>query len=218
VRGRFSKSHVRHRLHYEALGETMARLHNHASRWTPPPSFTRRKWDWDGFFGEGAGLGEGREAWSLLPREHRALFERVAQHTRHVMDELGEGPQAWGLIHADLHWNNVLLSGGVARPIDFDDCGWGYWAYDFAVVLGRHVLDETSQALAERQSFERGYARHRPLPHDQLAHLKSFAAARSAALTLWVASRARDNPAFRERLPLRLDHTSQHCKLLLKLQ
>ena len=195
----------------------MARLHEHAASWSPPGSFSRRRWNWDGFFGTGAGLGASAEVWSLLPAAYRPLFEDVALCTRELMNSLGEGPEAWGLIHADLHANNLLLSGGQARPIDFDDCGWGYWAYDFCVALGRHVVQEDAEASASREALLRGYARHRPVPHEQLAHMKSFAAARRVALALWVVGRSRDNPTFRERLPGRLESAEKEIRQLLAI-
>lgn len=60
----------------------------------------------------------------------------TAQGTkRAAMDMLGERSATFGLIHADLHLDNVLFAGGEARPIDFDDCGLGHWLYDIAVTL-----------------------------------------------------------------------------------
>jgi Ser/Thr protein kinase RdoA (MazF antagonist) len=213
VRGRFSR--VGHASYYESLGETMARLHAHAASWRRPAGFVRRRWDWDGFFGAGAGLGAGDDVWSLLPRPHRPLFESVAAHAREVMEAQGEGPETWGLIHADLHANNVLMGSGQARPIDFDDCGYGHWAYDFAVVLGQQTVEENERGGAQREALLRGYARHRRVPHEQLAHLKSFVAARRVALTLWGVGRARDNPAMRAALPTRLERAVRDVKTLL---
>lgn len=40
-----------------------------------------------------------------------------------------------GLIHADMHPNNVLVDGEQVRVIDFDDCGTGFWLYDLASTL-----------------------------------------------------------------------------------
>jgi Ser/Thr protein kinase RdoA (MazF antagonist) len=54
---------------------------------------------------------------------------------RRVMLGLGTGPDVYGLIHADLHMDNVLFRDGEARAIDSDDCGFGYWMCDFAVSL-----------------------------------------------------------------------------------
>ena len=51
------------------------------------------------------------------------------------MQRLGQGPNVFGLIHADAHLDNVLFDGQQARLIDFDDCGFGYRIYDVAVAL-----------------------------------------------------------------------------------
>ena len=65
-----------HPVHLAAIGEVMARLHNYAERWTPPIEFTRRRLDWDGLFGEGAGFAVSpQEIWISLPRRYAELFE-----------------------------------------------------------------------------------------------------------------------------------------------
>ena len=89
----------------------MARLHNYTERWTPPTEFTRRRLDWDGLFGEGAGFAVSpQEIWTSLPRRYAELFEAVAEKVRQTMRELGDGPDVFGLIHADLHTKNILFS------------------------------------------------------------------------------------------------------------
>jgi Ser/Thr protein kinase RdoA (MazF antagonist) len=42
--------------HFDTLGRLMARMHDHAAHWQPPEGFTRRHWDWEGLFGDQAGL------------------------------------------------------------------------------------------------------------------------------------------------------------------
>jgi Ser/Thr protein kinase RdoA (MazF antagonist) len=54
-----------------------------------------------------------------------AVVDRALQIVWATMSEFARQPGMAGLIHADLHVENVLFHRGVARAIDFDDCGWG---------------------------------------------------------------------------------------------
>lgn len=198
IEGRFYGRRPRP-VHFAAMGRLMAHLHDHAARWQPPPGFARRHWDWDGLFGDGAGSNlSGNEVWALLPRRYRGPFRAVAEMARRIMRELGRGPDAFGLIHADLHLGNVLFSGGQARAIDFDDCGFGYWAYDFAVPLCESLDCENRRDL--RAALLHGYAQVRPLPKEQLAHVDTIMAARQVSLALWATDLAQINPDFRDSL------------------
>jgi hypothetical protein len=96
-------------------------------KWQPPACPTKRRYDRDGLFQEGAGSGvPNREAWSLLLPSCVKPFQIVARRVRQVMDELRQGPDVYGLIHADLGLDaNVLFWKGEPRAIDFDDSGFG---------------------------------------------------------------------------------------------
>lgn len=202
--------------HFCALGRLMARLHQHAAYWQPPSGFTRRHWDWEGLFGDNAGFNlSAKEVWALLPPPHDELFAAVAGRTQQVLAELGKGDDVFGLIHADLFLGrdgNVLFSGGDARPIDFDDCGYGYWVYDLAVPLahwhGSQRWPGVCDALLE------GYLQVRPLPQTQLAHLDLFMAARHVSEILWAVDLAQVNPSFRAELPGWLEWAGLHVKRL----
>ncbi len=122
--------------HMEQVGALMAHLHKHARQWQPPAHFTRRRWDWEGRFGDNAGFGiDATTVWSMLPTQYRDTFRTVADQMAQAMHTLGESNKVFGLIHADLHFGNVLFADGEARAIDFDDCGFGYWIYDIATAL-----------------------------------------------------------------------------------
>jgi Ser/Thr protein kinase RdoA (MazF antagonist) len=45
-------------------------------------------------------------------------------------------PERLGVIHADLHFGNLLRTRDGMSAIDFDDCGRGFYAHDLAVPLG----------------------------------------------------------------------------------
>src|SRR5262249_8737986 len=124
-------------VHLRRIGDAMARLHNHADTWEPPSGFVRIRWDWETFFGNTMVYGDrpAREVWQLVPARVRRSFDRVAERAAHVLTALGEGPGAFGLIHADLHTGNAVFTGDRVALIDFDDSGYGHRVYDVAVAL-----------------------------------------------------------------------------------
>jgi Ser/Thr protein kinase RdoA (MazF antagonist) len=188
--------------HFRALGTLMARMHEHAAQWQAPPGFARRHWDYKGLFGDQAGLDlPAREVWALVPDRYRDAFGVVAVRTGHAMDEWGTGPGEYGLIHADLtlgEETNVLFHRGEARPVDFDDCGYGYYVYDLATTLAHWQTCPLWEPC--RDALLAGYARVRPLPQEQMAHLDLFMAARHVSETLWGIDQAQSHTALRQEL------------------
>jgi Ser/Thr protein kinase RdoA (MazF antagonist) len=187
-------------VHLERLGSAMARLHNHADQWLVPHDFVRIRWDWETFFGNTMSYGgiDAADVWDLLPDDLRRAFDWVASEMGELMANLGDGPETFGLIHADLHLDNTLFLGGEARLIDFDDCGFGYRIYEIAVALWE--LRDHPDYEAFRSALVAGYTQHRPLPSPDLAHLDAFIATRHVAFGLWYVGTAQVNPAFRDRL------------------
>jgi Ser/Thr protein kinase RdoA (MazF antagonist) len=182
--------------HLRRIGEMMGRLHNHADGWTRPAGFTRIRWDWETFFGDVLVYGDrpAREVWRLLPPRVRRRFERVAERAARVLPGLGRDPGVFGLIHADLHTRNAVFRGDRAALIDFDDCGFGYRAYDVAVALCelRHGFGYE----AYRDALLTGYRAGRPLADDLVAHLDDLIAVREVVFGLWYTGAAQVNPAF----------------------
>ena len=100
------------------------------------------------------------------------------------MQAWGQGPEVYGLIHADVSVGaNVLFSGDEARAIDFDDCALGYWMFDLGVALS--ALQERAGDLSCRDALYDGYTDVRPLPQEQWAHLDLFCAAWYAFEMYW---------------------------------
>lgn len=200
-------------VHFRRLGGVLARLHDHASMWTPPAGFIRMRWDWETFFGNTMEYGGVSAAGcrELLPAPVRAQFDEVARRMRTVMAALGSESDTFGLIHADPHLGNALFDGDTVRLIDFDDCGTGHWLYDIAVPLwdnrNRPDYDAYRAALLE------GYGEHRALP--DLTHLDAFMATRYVAYGLWFVGMAQVNPAFAADLDMVMGYTHRSLDLLL---
>lgn len=180
-------------VHLRRLGDAMARLHDQADAWTPPPEFVRIRWDHETFFGNGMVYGEtpAAECWTLLPGVVRARFRAVAARLAEVMPRV----DADGLIHADLHLGNAIFQGGDVKLIDFDDCGTGPRLYELAVALWE--LRDRSSYPAYRDALLAGYRARREI---DVAHLDDFIALRQVAFDLWYTGTAQVNPAFAERL------------------
>jgi Ser/Thr protein kinase RdoA (MazF antagonist) len=166
------------------IGGLMAPLHEHARQFRTPPSFVRPRWDHRGLFARRAETARG---WDRLSPRQKELFETVAGRMATVTCRLGTGRDVFGLIHGDLIFPNVLFHRGEARPIDFDDCVFGYFLYDMAILLDRIEMRPDYRAL--RGALLDGYRRVRPLPEEQEAYLDLFLLARWVFLGLCFLSR-----------------------------
>jgi len=202
VRGRRlgEKAKVRH---YAAQGRLMAGMHAHAQAWRLPRGSTPRVYDGDGLFRVVPALClPVDDVWPLLPKAYLGAFEEVARRVRQAMADLGDGPDAFGLIHADLGVDaNLLFWRDRPRAIDFDESGLGYWIYDLAVTL-EHCREQRDYQLY-RDALLGGYREIRTLPEEQLRHLDLFMAALDVHIGLWAGAVVGLNPgqkALRRRL------------------
>lgn len=168
-----------------AMGDLLARLHNLAAQWSPPPNFARPRLDADGLFGAhspyACATGD-----ALFTPELRELLAAVAQRTRAVMQRLDAQPESCGLIHADFIVKNCLFSDAGVAALDFDDCAWGYFLYDLAPALLQFSALPAQAALTE--ALWTGYCARRPVVQTQRRKLETLVAARLAASCRWLAA------------------------------
>ena len=118
----------------------------------------------------------------------QGILERVAARLQHETAAFGTSPDRFGLIHADMRAANLLVDGNRLGVIDFDDCGFSWFAYDFAASISfiehEPIVPELMAAWLD------GYARLAPLPADQVAALPMLVMLRRLQLTAWIASHA----------------------------
>jgi Ser/Thr protein kinase RdoA (MazF antagonist) len=174
--------------HFRSAGRLMAGLHHHATQWKRPKGFARPRYDWNGLFGDNDFINvPAREVRAQIPGELRRPFARVTGQVQEVMDSFGQGPDAFGLIHADISLgHNILFDGKEARVIDFDDCAFGYWMFDVGVALCEVRKEATFAAC--RDALREGYEQVRFLPSAQWEHVDLFIAAWHAFEMFWAAS------------------------------
>jgi Ser/Thr protein kinase RdoA (MazF antagonist) len=178
--------------HMERVGALMAGLQNHAAQWELPPGFARGRVDWpieaarhlsDPFAPEVVATIQ-RLVEARLSEAEAVQVAAVLARLQAAAQALGQGPDAFGLIHADLHYRNLLFAPGTVRAIDFDDCGFGFRLFDLAVMLSEVLEWPNYRAL--RAGLLAGYRQVRPLPPAHEAYLDTFIALRRLQDMLWV--------------------------------
>jgi Ser/Thr protein kinase RdoA (MazF antagonist) len=173
---------------FAELGELTARLHVHAREWDPPSGFRRFSWGYDEAFGSVARWGRWQDApgvdadtLPVLTRLDETLGDRLAAY--------GRGHERWGLIHADLRLANLLESPELPTAvIDFDDCGFGWYLYDFGAAVS--FIEDHPDVPAATAQWVEGYRRVAPLPAEDEAELRTFVMFRRLLLLAWIGSHA----------------------------
>ncbi|MBL9050637.1 MAG: phosphotransferase [Tabrizicola sp.] len=178
--------------HFAPLGEITARLHLHARQWTPPSGFTRKRWDVETILGPKPHWGHWRQAQGLDP-QGADLMHRATDHLARRLQDYGTGPEVFGLIHADLRLANLMVDDHGLTAIDFDDCGFGWWAYDLAAALSFIETDPRLPDLIAR--WCEGYVRIAPLDPQDRAMIPALIFLRRVLLTAWLSTRADSDTA-----------------------
>jgi Ser/Thr protein kinase RdoA (MazF antagonist) len=176
--------------HLEQVGRFTARLHEHAGRFVPSESFTRR---WPDRVTDELVEKIVAAVSEMRPQEDVELARKALASTQSALAELGTGLDAYGLIHADLHQANYLFHNGEVRAIDFDDCGYAHFIYDLAVTLSEVANRDNYPEM--RAALLKGYRSVRPLPEEHEAYLPVLMAFRELQLVKWFIEE-RDHPAF----------------------
>lgn len=165
----------------------------------------RRYWTSDGLVGatpkfgsidtlDGVGKAEQKKITSL----RKKTFSRLKAYER-------SHPTKMGMIHADLHFRNLLkTTGGPIAAIDFDDCGYGFFIYDLVIPLvglEYHLRDHKRFRLYPRfkKALLAGYASRVELSAQDLVILQDLIIARKLLMLGWLQSR-QDNPRLRGRV------------------
>jgi Ser/Thr protein kinase RdoA (MazF antagonist) len=172
---------------FVTLGRYAATMHNHVTTWQRPEGFERQVWqaatilDADGPWGD----------WRLAPGvtdANRPVLDRLDSALWLRLAAYGTGADRYGLIHADMRLGNLLVDGGKVTLIDFDDCGFCWFAYDFAAAISFHETNPAVPAL--RAAWLEGYQTVRQLTQDDIGAIDSMVMLRRMALLAWIGSHA----------------------------
>ncbi len=154
-----------------ALGRAVGRLHALAAEYRPADASLRRP--------EWTEVGN-----CFLPVSVRRGDEEIGARGRALLarlEGLPRGPDAYGLIHTDLHLGNVCVDprDATVTILDWDDCSYGWFVMDVALTFfDALVLWPQEQSPGGLERFARhylaGYREERTLGTAQLGWLPLF--------------------------------------------
>jgi len=97
-----------------------------------------------------------------------------------------DGPDRFGLAHADLRLANLLVDGEKTTVIDFDDCGFSWYMYDFGTAVS--FIEEDPRLPQWQAAWLRGYRSIAPLSAEDEDMLATFVMLRRLLLVAWMGS------------------------------
>lgn len=170
---------------FAQLGELAARCHSHVEGWTAPSRFQRQIWTEGAILDADAIWGDWREAPNVRD-DIRAVLDRLDQQLRKNLGQYGQQSDRFGLIHADMRLANLLVENGTTRLIDFDDCGFCWFGYDFAAAVS--FFEDSPLVPQLRDAWLQGYRKFRAFGAEHEAMLDTMVMLRRMALLAWIGS------------------------------
>jgi Ser/Thr protein kinase RdoA (MazF antagonist) len=207
VDGRFIEKSVKHGT-MRKIGELLARLQNRA-----PKTRYRRYWDAEGLLGAGAKFGS-IDALAGVLRKEQQIITSARETTLAILHRYqNRFPERTGLIHADLHFGNLLATNSGLGAIDFDDCGHGFHVYDLVIpcLSVANILGESrkGELPAFKMALFDGYRSIRAFDGEDEALFPHLLTARRLLMLGWMNSRS-DNPRIRQQFRAAVDRSLKH--------
>jgi Ser/Thr protein kinase RdoA (MazF antagonist) len=153
---------------FERYGRLIGRMHALSREYRPPrPSWKRPAWNDPVMFD--------LKPW--IPAAETLVMEKwLALET--YLESLPEDEAGYGLIHQDAHPGNFFVDeSGQMVLFDFDDCLYGWFAADIAIVLFYAIMGEKDWPAFTHSFMTRfltGYAQESQLSPDWLAEIPYF--------------------------------------------
>jgi Ser/Thr protein kinase RdoA (MazF antagonist) len=126
-------------------------------------------------------LDAGQQVWLVTATPYE-LAATIARR----LEAYGQGPERFGLVHADIRLANLLVDGSEVRVIDFDDCGFSWFMYDFATTVS--FMEDHPRVPELRDAWLAGYREVAPLDPEDEAELETFVMLRRLLLVAWIGS------------------------------
>ncbi|MEM7241048.1 MAG: phosphotransferase [Pseudomonadota bacterium] len=170
---------------FNLLGKIAAKTHLHSLGWQRPKGFTRQSWTLETVFGPAPIWGRWQDAPNVTS-EIRRVLDQTEREIIKRLGAYGQGADRFGLIHADMRLANLLIEGVSIRLIDFDDCGFGWFMYDFAAAISFIEISEKIPDLLK--AWLSGYQLVRPLSDADIGIISTLVMLRRMNLLAWIGS------------------------------
>lgn len=174
-------------------GKLLGRIQNQTPRGKPR---YRVYWDTEGLVGRGPKFGSIDKLKDTTPAQQKLISKMRHRAYGKLKWFEKKFPKRMGLIHADLHFGNLLKTPKGLAAIDFDDGGYGFHAYDLAIPLvAAEGLFERGEldAAASTAALIAGFKTERPWDNHDDGILPVLMIARKLMMLGWLNSRT-DNP------------------------
>lgn len=87
------------------------------------------------------------------------LHEKMAR-IQNEISSLPKDTDSYGLIHNDIHQQNFLINENDISVLDFDSCGYGFYAHDVAVSLYHAIWWGLPDGIDDKNSFALGIVKN----------------------------------------------------------
>lgn len=211
IHGRFIGKSVKPRHMFE-IGQLLADFQNHTPK---GKTKSRQYWTADGLMGSNPKFGSLDKLSSTSTKQQKILTKARKSILKKLKQFENKYPNRQGLIHADLHFGNIVSTGKNLGAIDFDDCGYGFFAYDLVIPyisvqnsLGekkKHLFPDYKKALID------GYKTKRKWDSDDETIFPYLVTARKLLMLGWLNSRS-DNPRLKKHLKGAVKNALLHLK------
>jgi amicoumacin kinase len=169
-------------------GRLMGRMHALARHYTPAdPSWQRPLWNDPSFL----------YVDTMLSGQYTLVHEKYQILKEHLFS-LPQNADSFGMIHQDAHPGNFFVDDDYTITLfDFDDCVYGHFIYDIAMVLFYTSIWEKDPADFTGRFmpvFLSGYRQENSLPADWLTELPYFLKLREMDLFASIIFSSGENP------------------------
>lgn len=163
---------------FKKLGEITALMHQCAIQWNSTENLNRSVLDCTTLIGSQARYGlwsssvfdnDGKPA---LSNELNLLFDRTAGVIRRRLSQFGKGSARFGFIHSDLTLSNVICYKNRFAVTHFDNCGFGWFLYDFASSVS--FLEDKPYLPKLMTAWLEGYRSIRNISNEEKFEIPTF--------------------------------------------
>lgn len=156
---------------FQSLGRAIGACHRIACQYAPPEEYRRPAWEQIGNCFNPLEYLEGVDA--IILEKHRLILDAIAH--------LPVNPECYGLAHLDLHFGNFFVDAASSKItfFDFDDCGYGWYLMDLAMLLFDVLVvygGSDREGFGDRflEHLLRGYLKHKTLDPFWIAQFPLF--------------------------------------------